>query len=167
MDATNGLITLQKLKPALKSASLIAAAPGVDVTKVERLLRLAAAPEVVKNGSPDDDSGPEQTRTLDLFSALEFIQLYQAILKKGDNAQNRKKMAEARTGPAIARALKEDWGHRDVKQFVDKAISQPDKPTPKKGGRPAEPFKNTERDLNVHKDRLGRSPRLQHACAHR
>jgi len=32
-------------------------------------------------GGPDDDSGPEQTRTLDLFSALEFIQLYQAILK--------------------------------------------------------------------------------------
>jgi len=73
MDAANGLITLQKLKPALKSASLIAAAPGVDVTKVERLLRLAAAPEVVKNGSPDDDSGPEQTRTLDLVSALETV----------------------------------------------------------------------------------------------
>src|SRR5215472_15590237 len=109
-----------------------------------------------KNGNPDDDSDSEQTRTLDLLSALEFNRLYQTFLKKGDNAKNGKKMADARTGAAITRALKEDWGYRDVKQYVDKAIAQQDAPAPKnKGGRPAEPFKNTDRQLVIYKTRLG------------
>jgi ParB/RepB/Spo0J family partition protein len=121
MDAAQGLVTLEKLKPELKSAPKIAAATGLQEKKVERLLRLADSPEVVqkavqdgievpdepapKNDSPDDDSSSEQKRTLDLFSALEFTRLYQAISKKGDNAKNGKKMADSRTGAAIARAL--------------------------------------------------------------
>jgi len=172
MDAAQGLATLEKLKPELKSAPLIAAATGLQEKKVERLLRLADSPEVVqkavqdgievpdepepKNGSPDDNSGSEQTRTLDLLSALQFTRLYEAISKKGDNAKNGKKMADARTGAAIARALKEDWGFRDVKQFVDKAIAQQDAPAPKnKRGGPAEPFKNTDSQLVIYKKRLG------------
>jgi len=172
MDAAQGLATLEKLKPELKSASLIAQATGLQQRKVERLLRLADSAEVVqkavqdgikvpdepepKSGSPDDDSSSEQTRTLDLLSALEFNRLYQAILKKGDNAKNGKKMADARTGAAIARALKEDWGYRDVKQYVDKAIAQQDAPAPKnKGGRPTQPFKNTDQQLVIYKKRLG------------
>jgi len=156
----------------LKSASLIAQATGLQQSKVARLLRLADSPEVVqkavqdgikvpaepepKNGTPDDDSNTEQTRKLDLFAALEFDRLYQAILKKGDNAKNGKKTADARTGAAVARALKEDWGYRDVKQFVDKAIAQQDAPAPKKGaGRPAVPFKDTDHQLVVYKNRLG------------
>jgi len=172
MDAAQGLVTLEKLKPELKSAPKIAAVTGLQERKVERLLRLADSPEVVqkavqdgikvpdepepKNGNPDDDSDSEQTRTLDLLSALEFNRLYQTFLKKGDNAKNGKKMADARTGAAITRALKEDWGYRDVKQYVDKAIAQQDAPAPKnKGGRPAEPFKNTDRQLVIYKTRLG------------
>jgi len=172
MDAAQGLVILEKLKPELKSASLIAQATGLQQSKVARLLRLADSPEVVqkavqdgikvpaepepKNGTPDDDSNTEQTRKLDLFAALEFDRLYQAILKKGDNAKNGKKTADARTGAAVARALKEDWGYRDVKQFVDKAIAQQDAPAPKKGaGRPAVPFKDTDHQLVVYKNRLG------------
>src|SRR5215471_3131201 len=161
-----------KAQAELKSASLIAQATGLQQRKVERLLRLADSAEVVqkavqdgidvpaepepKNGNSDDDSESEQKRTLDLLSALEFNRLYQAISKKGDNAKNGKKMADARTGAAIARALKENWGYRDVKQYVDKAIAQQDAPAPKnKGGRPAEPFKNTDRQLVIYKKRLG------------
>ena len=172
MDAAQGLVILEKLKPELKTASLIAQATGLQQSKVARLLRLADSPEVVqkavqdgikvpaepepKNGSPDDDSNTEQTRKLDLFTALEFDRLYQAIVKKGDNAKNGKKTADAKTGAAITRALKEDWGYRDVKQFVDKAIGQQDAPAPKnKGGRPGVPFKDTDHQLVVYKNRLG------------
>ena len=172
MDAAQGLVTLENLKPELKSASLIAQATGLQEKKVQRLLRLADSPEVVqkavqdgikvpdepqpKNGSPDNDSNLEQKRALDLLSALEFTRLYEAFLKKGDNAKNGKKMADARTGAVIARALKEDWGLRDVKQYVDKAIAQQDAPAPKnKGGRPAQPFKDTDQQLVIYKKRLG------------
>jgi len=172
MDAAQGLATLEKLKPELKSASLIAQATGLQQRKVERLLRLADSAEVVqkavqdgikvpdepepKKGDPDDDSDSEQKRTLDLLSALQFTRLYEAISKKGGNAKNGKKMADARTGSAIARALKEDWGLRDVTQYVDKAIAHQDAPAPKnKGGRPAQPFKNTDQQLVIYKKRLG------------
>jgi ParB family chromosome partitioning protein len=117
MDAAQGLVTLEKLKPELKSASLIAQATGLQEKKVERLLRLADSPEVVqkavqdgievpdepgpKNGSPDDNPGSEQKRTLDLLSALQFTRLYEAISKKGDNPKNGKKLATRGRVPSL------------------------------------------------------------------
>ena len=48
MDAANGLVTLQKLKPALKTAELIATTTGLQLPKVERLLRLSTAASTPK-----------------------------------------------------------------------------------------------------------------------
>src|SRR5262249_33948883 len=87
LDAAQGLVMLQKFKPALSSAKKIADATGLQFRKVERLLHLAASPEVVqkgvqegikvpageaqKDGAADDVDGQE-SRTLDLMSALQF-----------------------------------------------------------------------------------------------
>ncbi len=126
-------MTLQKLKPALSSAPKIAQATGLQLRKVERLLQLAASPEVVQNGvrggleTPEgadeengraDRHGAKEPRTLDLLSAFQFTRLHAALRKKGDNAANGKSMADARTGAAISRALKENWGLRDVRLYV-------------------------------------------------
>jgi|GEM_PF-910891 len=181
MDAAMGLVRLRKLKPAFNTAQKIAEATGLQIRKVERLLQLAASPEVVqkgvqgglqalegddqkkekKNGHPADD-GAEEPRTLDLMSALEFTRLHEALSKKGPKSKNGKSPADAQTGAAIARALKENWGYRDVKLYVNKAISEVKAPVVKKGrGRPPEPFKNTEQQLVVYKGRLNALTALQ------
>jgi hypothetical protein len=101
-----------------------------------------------------DRHSAEEPRTLDLLSALQFTRLHAALRKKGDNAANGKSMADARTGAAISRALKENWGLRDVKLYVAKAIAQLSDGAKKARGRPAEPFKKSERQLVVYYARL-------------
>ncbi len=182
LDAALGLVTLRKLKPALSTAPKIAEATGLELRKVERLLQLAAAPEVVqkgirdglkiqagadqKNGEPSDGSGDdsdEHPRTLDLLSALQFTRLHEAVSKKGKRTKDGKSTADVQTGAAIARALKENWGFRDVRMYVNKAIAELTAPASKKKarGRPPEPFKNTAQQLVVYKDRLTALTALQ------
>jgi len=172
MDAAMGLVRLRKLKPAFNSAVKIAEATGLQLRKVERLLQLAASPEVVqkgvqgglqalegddqkkKNGRPAAN-GAEEPHTLDLISALEFTRLHEALSKKVPMSKGGKSPADTQTGAAIARALKEDWGVRDVKLYVNKAISELKAPVAKKGrGRPVMPFKKTEQQLVVYYGRL-------------
>ena len=181
MDAAMGLVRLRKLKPAFNTAQKIAEATGLQMRKVERLLRLADSPEVVqkavqgglqalqgdnqkkekKNGRPAED-GAEEPRTLDLMSALEFTRLYEALSKKGPKSKNGKSPADTQTAAAIARALKEDWGLRDVRLYVSKAIAELKAPAVKKGrGRPVLPFKNTAQQLVVYYGRLKSLTALQ------
>jgi len=76
-------------------------------------------------------------------------------LSKGPKSKNGKSPADTQTGAAIARALKENWGYRDVKLYVNKAISNVKAPMTKKGrGRPVLPFKNTAQQLVVYYGRL-------------
>jgi len=181
MDAAMGLVRLRKLEPAFNSAPKIAEATGLQMRKVERLLRLADSPEVVqkavqgglqalqgdnqkkekKNGRPAEDSA-EEPRTLDLMSALEFSRLHEALSKKGPKSKNGKSPADTQTAAAIARALKEDWGLRDVRLYVSKAIAELKAPAVKKGrGRPVLPFKNTAQQLVVYYGRLKSLTALQ------
>jgi len=174
MDAAMGLVRLRKLKPAFNSAQKIAEATGLQIRKVERLLQLAASPEVVqkgvqgglqalegddpkkKNGHAADD-GAEEPRTLDLMSALEFTRLHEALSKKGPKSKNGKSPADAQTGAAIARALKDNWGLRDVRLYVSKAIAGLAAHVKEKGGgpgRPGVPFRKTDRQLIVYYGRL-------------
>ena len=54
------------------------------------------------------DEGAEETRTLDLMSALQFTRLHEALSKKGANTKGGKSAADSQTGKAIERALKEN-----------------------------------------------------------
>jgi len=170
LDAALGLGTLQKLKPALSSAAKIAEITDLRPKKVERLLGLAASPEVVQKGvsdgikvpvdpdnkDGDDDESAEETRKLDLMSALQFTRLHQALSKKGGKTKDGKSTADAQTGAAITRALKEDWGLRDVTLYVSKAIAELAAPDNKKKdrGRPAAPFKKNARQLVIYYSQL-------------
>ena len=57
------------------------------------------------------------------MSALEFTRLHEAVSNKGGKTKGGKSTADAQTGAAIAHALKENWGFRDVALYVNKAIS--------------------------------------------
>ncbi len=49
------------------------------------------------------------------MSALQFTRLHYALSKKGGKAKNGATSADKQTADAIAHALKENWGVRDVK----------------------------------------------------
>src|SRR5215831_16880368 len=98
----------------------------------------------------------EETRKLDLMSALQFTRLHQALSKKGGKTKDGKSTADAQTGAAITRALKEDWGLRDVTLYVSKAIAKLAAPDNKRKnrGRPAAPFKKNARQLVIYYSQL-------------
>jgi len=117
LDAALGLVTLQKLKPALSSSAKIAEITDLRPKKVERLLQLASSPEVVQKGvsdgikvpvdpdqkdGDDDDEAAEETRTLDLLSALQFTRLHQALKIRSDKGEyvNRVVPRASRNRPA-------------------------------------------------------------------
>src|SRR5215469_4047419 len=171
LDSAHGLETLQKLKPALSTVAKVAEITDLHPKKVQRLLELAASPEVVQKGvsdgikvpadpdrkdGGDGDEDAEETRTLDLLTALQFNRLHQALSKKGGKTKDGKSTADAQTGAAIARALKENWGFRDVMLYVNKIISGLAAPDNKKKnrGRPAAPFKKNARQLVIYYGQL-------------
>jgi ParB/RepB/Spo0J family partition protein len=169
LDAALGLTALRKLKPALNTAKKLSETTGLQLNKVVRLLRLAEAPEVVqqgvqeglmvpvpaeKNGRPDESAG-ESRRTLDLLAALEFARLHNALAKKEVGSKDGASPADERTREAIAHALKENWGFREVQHFVDKVISGGSAPGVKqRSGRPAAAFTRTQNKLVFYLGRL-------------
>jgi ParB/RepB/Spo0J family partition protein len=170
LDAATGLVTLKKLRPALNTAKKISDATGLQVRKVMRLLELADSPEVVKQGVQDglaipgngkdkgasDGDAGEQKQTLDLVAALEFTRLHNALSKKGGEGKSGALSADERTRQGIQHALKEGWGAREVRRYVDKIIAglAAHRETNKARGRPAEPFKKTDRRLVIYFGRL-------------
>jgi ParB family chromosome partitioning protein len=168
LDAALGLVILQGLRPALNSARKLSDATGLQFRKVSRLLELADSPEVVQQGVRDgiatagtgkDKQAPddgEQRQTLDLVAALEFTRLYNALPKKTGKGKNGASSADERTRQAIQLALKEGWGLRDVRSYVDKAIAGlgAHRATTKPRGRPSEPFKKTDKQLVIYFARL-------------
>jgi len=169
LDAAHGLVTLKKLRPALSNAKKLSDATGLQYRKVVRLLELADSPEVVQQAvrdgisttstskdkkSPDDDG--EQKQTLDLVAALEFTRLHNALSKKKADSKSAASSADERTRQGIAHALKEGWGLREVRHYVDKIISGlgAHAATGKPTGRPTEPFKKTDRQLVIYFGRL-------------
>ena len=99
---------------------------SLAVDRVQRLLRLANAPQVVKNGVTkgvmvpvvDDAGNPIKTasgrdkqehRHLDLLAALEFTRLYEQLARESP------RKAGDRVESVIRRALEAGWGFRRIK----------------------------------------------------
>ncbi len=160
LDAATSIHVLRNLEPELGSAKKLSEATGLPFKRVARYLQVAKASEVVRDamrsGVTVEDEGDEggahqEERKLDLRAALEFERLHAALAKKnGKSDKEEESFADRQTRQAIKRALTENWGYRDVKRSVDKAISALDAPGPKKvRGRPRVPFKWDERRLQV------------------
>jgi ParB family chromosome partitioning protein len=170
LDAALGLLALQKLKPALKSARKLSEATGLQFKKVARLLQLADSPEVVQQGVREgitvpaggakgkrssDDGAKGQHRTLDLLAALQFTRLHEALAKTGGKGKDGASSDDKRTRAAIEHALKEGWGFRDVKRYVDKLISDSSaRGSNKVRAHPTAPFKKTSQQLVIYFGRL-------------
>ena len=73
--------------------------------------------------------------------------------ERGSSSGNEESAADRKTRQAIERALCENWGLREVKRYVDKAIAALEAPTAKMG-RPRVPFKWSKRRLQVDVDQL-------------
>jgi ParB/RepB/Spo0J family partition protein len=110
------------------SAKDLACAVGQNEQRVRRLLRLAVAPEVVKDavtngllvpvarGVGDFPPPRRERRRLDLHAALEFVRLYDHVFAK------KPALAEERVRAAIHRALEDGWGLRRIQQYVEASI---------------------------------------------
>jgi ParB/RepB/Spo0J family partition protein len=165
LDAAIGLSALKIRTPALNTAKKLSEKTGLQVRKVERLLRLADSPEVVQQGvregvkvpiatKPDEPSS-EEKRTLDLVAALEFTRLHEALSKQRGKSKDGESSADRLTREAVAHALKEDWGLREITRYVDKILLKPSGPETKKSrGRPKLPFKKTGQQLVIYYGRL-------------
>ncbi len=181
-DAARSLHLLRHLEPKLSSAQKLSDATGLAMKRVARYLQLCKAPGVVQEAvrvgmtvdvEGEGDEGAHQAqRRLELLAALEFSRLHAALEKPssdakkasgsdkpvadGDvsSAEEQESEADRKTHQAIERALKENWGLREVKRYVDKAIGTLDPQRPKKMGRPRVPFKWNKRRLQVDVERL-------------
>ena len=175
-DAARSIHVLQALDPQLDSAQKVSDATGLRPRRAGRLLQLDKAPGVVQeaadgimvdvagDGEGDGAEGSHQElRKLELMPALEFVRLHTALSAKrsepaGEAADPSGKetetYADRQTRKAIERALKEQWGFREVKRYVDKAVAALNGSAPKKAGRPSAPFKWKNQCLRIDVKRL-------------
>jgi ParB/RepB/Spo0J family partition protein len=108
-----------------KTPNDIAALTGQEVRKVRRLLRVAEAPAVVKDGVTkglmvvvSDEAGEHREhRHLDLMAALEFVRLHAYFAKV------KPKAAGARVEAVVKRALGEGWGFRRLEGYVEAVLA--------------------------------------------
>ena len=101
------------------TAKDVSAAVGQNEQRVRRLLRLDAAPTVVKEGVTagvlvsGSGDGRRERRRLDLMAALDFTRLFEFYDSK------KPKDAAARTEAAVRRALSDGWGTRRIQEYVE------------------------------------------------
>jgi ParB/RepB/Spo0J family partition protein len=176
-DAARSLDLLRTMDPTLTSAKKLADATGVNSKRCGRLLQLLRAPVVVQEAARvgvtvdvqgDGDQGTHQVqRRLKLLEAIEFCRLHETLEARASGSKKRKAIesdgpssaeqaseADQKTREAIERALKEQWGFREVKRYVDKAVAALDPKRPKKVGRPKAPLRWNKKWLQVDMTRL-------------
>jgi ParB family chromosome partitioning protein len=105
-----------------KTNDELAALTSQPLIKIRRLRRVAKAPKVIKDaidggvmvpvGKGEDGAVLEARRSLDLLAGLQFISLYEHLLK------TKPKQAEERTAGAVRRALTQNWSFRRAEEFV-------------------------------------------------
>jgi ParB/RepB/Spo0J family partition protein len=165
---------------------------GMEPNRVKRLLRIARAPDVIKDGCTKgimvqlyDDAGQPLTtpkgrakqehRHLDLIGALEFAALHAHFLRDGSP----KKAAE-RTEKLIAQALTDGWTLRRIQERC-KELKAPRAPKPPTDSEPGEAgegtspatstdpasrpvFKDDDRQFVVYRSRLSEASPSQRAA---
>ncbi len=125
LDEAAALANIRMLGGHATSAQ-VAEATGQPERRVRRLLRLFAAPAVVKEcvslgllvETSESDAAPKrERRKLDLLAALEFSRLHE------HHARKKPTTADERTITAMARALTHNWGLRRIQTWVDGVLS--------------------------------------------
>jgi ParB-like chromosome segregation protein Spo0J len=176
-DAARSLDLLRTMDPTLNSAQKLSDSTGVNAKRCGRLLQLLRAPVVVQEAArvgvtvdvqgDGDYCAHQEQHQLKLLEAIEFSRLHGALKAtvsgskkhkavEGDGPSSAEQGSEAdrKTREAIERALKEQWGFREVKRYVDKAVAALHPNRPKKVGRPKAPLRWNKKWLQVDMTRL-------------
>lgn len=118
---------------SFSTAAQVAAATGQPERRVRRLLKLFAAPTVVREAV---DAGLmvdvaalgeppcRERRRLELIAALEFARLHEHFTEK------KPATADERTLNAMTRALSYNWGLRRIQSWVEAVLNNTARPTP-------------------------------------
>jgi ParB/RepB/Spo0J family partition protein len=143
LDCASALARLKSLRPDLQTIQDIAREVSMEPPRVKRLLRLHAAPQVIKDAvakgtnvlieaepgesetEREDSRGSRdktrETRRLDLSSALLLAQLHAYWTKNSTpDVVSSEGTADERMATLIERVLKQDWGVRRVQAAVAK-----------------------------------------------
>lgn len=158
----------------VSSASELATKTGQAVQRVQRLVRLASAPDVILTAMDPgiritvaqppvdgaDDEGTE-LRSLEMRSALEFLAMYEHLRR----AEARK--PEERVEGAIRRALTQRWNLRRIEAYVQdvvkgRAVDVDGDDAEAAQGKPVAPvFQETPKRFTIDLSRLGRASPAQ------
>jgi ParB/RepB/Spo0J family partition protein len=138
LDCAAALVRLRSMHPETHSIEAIAREVGMVPEKVKRLLRLHAAPQVIKDAlstgidvrvgtGPEESSSetsPTETterRRLEVSSALEFVKLHSYWTENSTpEVEASEGTADERTAALIQRALKQEWSVRHLQTVVAK-----------------------------------------------
>jgi ParB/RepB/Spo0J family partition protein len=163
VEAASGLARYQESESL--SVQELAERTGLELRRVQRLLQLNAAPEVVKEGVSRcllvpvlgeggkpalTPSGKEkqERRTLDLMGAIEVERLYRHW------AQDDEKKAAARTEALVRRALTDGWSFRRLREHCQGLLAGRPTTAASPGRAPAPAFQDDGARLVVHRKRL-------------
>jgi ParB-like chromosome segregation protein Spo0J len=128
-------------KYGIGSAKELAAKLSVDEARITRRLRLARAPQIIRDGltrgmkvpveGEVEEGGPRrETRRLSMDAAIEFVKLYERHLTKkyAGVKPDGTPAADPKLAALVERCLTEGWSREKVRTFVDRTIAG--KPVP-------------------------------------
>lgn len=164
------LSRLRDVRSDLHTADELAAFTGYKIDRVLRLLRLADAPECIRNAvhkgilvpvAPDlRDREPvtEEVRRLDFSSALDLIAYHSRLYEGCRDKPNPEQFADEKVKAVIDTALKEQWSRARLQECIQKELKDsPARGTPKRvrrKGRPLVPFKRNKSQITIYLKRL-------------
>src|SRR6266849_3773994 len=138
VETADALVKLQIAKSGLEDAIRLSEFVQLPVYKVRRLVRLHAAPAVIRAGAgtglmvptsePADPSAPgdtrtrQQRRTLDVMAALELVKLHDHWAQQASESPTTNVTSDERMAELIKKILTEEWGFRRVESHVADAL---------------------------------------------
>jgi ParB-like chromosome segregation protein Spo0J len=178
LDCAAALVRLRSFHPEANAIDTIAHEVSITPDRVRRLLRLDAAPQVIKDAvskgmnfpveaDPDESSSgtsPAETterRQLDLSSALELARLHSYWSENSSpEVVSSEGTVDERMTVLIRRALKQEWSVRHVKAVVAKLCGgEADSPEPSE----QLPFNASAKKLVIYHSRLAEMNEAQKA----
>ncbi len=171
LDMATGLLRIQQVH-GLKSAADVSDLTGVLAFKVRRLLRLANAPLVVRQGMsvgvqvpispqalaeddrPDNERPQEERRTLGFTDALEFTRMHAQLLANATGGDLSQQTADELTAKGIHQALTANWSSRQVEEFIARELGERLAKAPRKKTRSKRGFQSTKERFVVFVQRI-------------